>query len=69
MNNHNNCFTCEHKANPDGGWCYMFKSGPNEVCAKHTQFAMELVTQREPLPNAFFQVPVGTKVKINFRGL
>ncbi len=69
MTNPNNCSTCEHKSNPDGGWCYMFKSEPNEVCAKHTPFAMELVTQREPHPNAFFQVPKGTKVKINFRGL
>lgn len=34
--NPNNCETCSHRAYPDGGWCYMFRHEPTEVCAKHT---------------------------------
>jgi hypothetical protein len=34
--NPNNCATCEHKQHPDGGWCYMFRHEPMEVCMEHT---------------------------------
>ena len=34
--NPNNCETCAHKLNPDGGWCYMFRDEPTEVCMQHT---------------------------------
>lgn len=34
--NPNNCATCEHKRNPDGGWCYMFRDEPNDICMQHT---------------------------------
>lgn len=34
--NPNNCGACDHKRSPDGGWCYMFRDEPTEVCAKHT---------------------------------
>lgn len=34
--NPNNCSTCDHKANPDGGWCYMFRDEPSAVCKRHT---------------------------------
>ena len=34
--NLNNCATCLHKQNPDGGHCYMFRFEPTEMCAKHT---------------------------------
>ena len=34
--NPNNCDMCEHKQNPDGGWCYMFSDEPKEVCMQHT---------------------------------
>lgn len=30
--NPNNCATCEHKENPQGGFCYMFKDEPISVC-------------------------------------
>jgi hypothetical protein len=36
MSNPNNCAACDHKKHPDGGWCYMFRHEPTEVCAKHT---------------------------------
>lgn len=36
MPNPNNCNTCKHKQNPDGGWCYMFRDEPTEVCMQHT---------------------------------
>lgn len=36
MSNPNNCSTCGHKQNPDGGYCYMFKDEPSEVCMQHT---------------------------------
>ena len=34
--NPNNCATCRHKQNPDGGHCYMFRFEPAEMCAQHT---------------------------------
>lgn len=34
--NPNNCSTCLHKLLPEGGWCYMFKDEPTEVCMQHT---------------------------------
>jgi hypothetical protein len=34
--NPNNCETCKHKSHPDGGWCYMFRREPTEVCMQHT---------------------------------
>lgn len=36
MTNPNNCETCDHKKNPDGGHCYMFRDAPTEVCYVHT---------------------------------
>jgi hypothetical protein len=36
MSNPNNCATCRHKADPDGGWCYMFKAEPAGRCYQHT---------------------------------
>lgn len=32
----NNCAHCDHKRNPDGGWCYMFRVEPKGPCAQHT---------------------------------
>jgi len=34
--NPNNCSTCDHIKNPDGGHCYMFRTEPDEVCMQHT---------------------------------
>ena len=34
--NPNNCASCRHKQNPDGGHCYMFRFEPTEMCAQHT---------------------------------
>lgn len=34
--NPNNCAGCKHKQHPDGGWCYMFRDEPTDVCMKHT---------------------------------
>lgn len=31
-----NCSTCDHKKNPDGGWCYMFRQEPEFTCQIHT---------------------------------
>jgi len=36
VTNPNNCQTCEHIKNPDGGHCYMFKDEPKDVCMVHT---------------------------------
>ncbi len=36
MRNPNNCKTCGHSQQPEGGHCYMFKTAPVEVCMKHT---------------------------------
>jgi len=36
MSNLNNCAKCDHKANPQGGWCYMFRDEPTVVCLCHT---------------------------------
>lgn len=37
MTNPNNCATCQHKRNPEGGWCYMFRHEPTEVCNIHSR--------------------------------
>ena len=34
--NPNNCSTCDHIKNPDGGHCYMFRTEPDERCMQHT---------------------------------
>lgn len=34
--NPNNCATCRHKAYPEGGFCYMFRNEPEDVCMQHT---------------------------------
>lgn len=34
--NPNNCEMCDHKKNPDGGHCYMFKDEPDKICYQHT---------------------------------
>ena len=50
--NPNNCASCRHKQNPDGGHCYMFRFEPTEMCAQHTsqihalQQARALATRR-----------------------
>lgn len=36
MTNPNNCGMCKHKANPEEGWCYMFKDEPEAICLKHS---------------------------------
>ena len=36
MSNQNNCASCDHKHNPDGGWCYMFRAEPVQVCGLHS---------------------------------
>lgn len=36
MSNPNNCGACDHKRNPDGGWCYMFRDEPQATCLQHT---------------------------------
>ena len=36
MSNPNNCETCDHKRIPQGGWCYMFRDEPADVCGVHT---------------------------------
>jgi hypothetical protein len=35
--NPNNCSTCVHKKDPDGGWCYMFRNEPTDVCNLHSE--------------------------------
>lgn len=41
--NPNNCETCRHKQNPDGGHCYMFRDAPNERCMQHTGLKVALI--------------------------
>ena len=36
MSSVNNCQHCDHKQNPGGGWCYMFRVEPQGPCAKHS---------------------------------
>ena len=31
------CNTCEHKMNPQGGWCYMFEDEPGFDCKIHSE--------------------------------
>ena len=33
--NENMCELCDHKKNPDGGWCYMFRFEPTHACVQH----------------------------------
>lgn len=40
MTNPNNCATCKHKQNADGGWCYMFRDEPTDVCGIHSRRGM-----------------------------
>lgn len=61
MENPNNCETCKHKQHPDGGWCYMFRDEPGEVCMIHSgrrlsEFAREIVAQQVPLGHEFASV-------------
>ena len=42
MTNPNNCADCDHKRNPQGGWCYMFRDEPKEVCLKHTALPAQI---------------------------
>ena len=61
MENPNNCETCKHKQHPDGGWCYMFRDEPTEVCMIHSgrctsTFARDLVAQQVPLGHEFASV-------------
>ncbi len=37
MSNPNNCETCRHKPNGEGGWCYMFRDEPSDTCYAHTE--------------------------------
>lgn len=32
----NNCGTCAHLGNKDGGHCYMFEEAPTVICMKHS---------------------------------
>ena len=41
--NPNNCAACDHKMHPDGGWCYMFRNEPTDVCYQHTARYARLV--------------------------
>ena len=34
--NPNNCSTCDFKARPQGGHCYMFREPPKKACGQHT---------------------------------
>lgn len=36
MSNPNNCAACKYKQMPDGGWCYMFRHPPTDICMQHT---------------------------------
>lgn len=31
----NNCATCNHKRDPQGGHCYMFREEPTFLCMQH----------------------------------
>ena len=44
IRNPNNCASCDHKRHPDGGWCYVFRDEPREVCMQHTA----RIAQRSP---------------------
>jgi hypothetical protein len=48
--NPNNCATCDHKLNPDGGHCYMFRDEPSDVCMQHTaRFLFERLQDYLPM--------------------
>ena len=53
--NPNNCATCRHKQNPDGGHCYMFRFEPTEMCAQHTSQIHALQTLRMPFGRRVFE--------------
>ena len=38
MTNPNNCATCDHSEDPEGGHCYMFKRAPQSACGQHTGY-------------------------------
>ena len=62
MNNPNNCSTCDHKKTPQGGWCYIFRNEPTEVCMKHTGIPPELVAANK-LADIFEQI----RSRVNIR--
>lgn len=39
----NNCATCTHKRNPQGGHCYMFREEPAGLCMQHQDRKPKLV--------------------------
>ena len=43
MSNPNNCAACDHKGDPQGGWCYMFRDEPMATCAKHTALGVHWI--------------------------
>lgn len=44
------CTSCDHKKNPDGGYCYMFEQRPaDDWCFHHTM----LKTLPEPVRSIF----------------
>lgn len=44
--NQSRCETCQHKQNPQGGWCYMFEVEPVKVCVQHTDPAQKITNTR-----------------------
>lgn len=42
MTNPNNCAECGRSRNQQGGWCYMFRDEPHEVCMKHTALPAQI---------------------------
>lgn len=70
MANPNNCATCDHKRIPDGGYCYMFRDAPTEVCAQHTGHSFK-VFQRDMLrkiAEAFSPTPPLTCISCGAEG-
>ena len=61
--NPNNCASCRHKQNPDGGHCYMFRFEPTEMCAQHTRIT-ELESQ---LAQRFDAADMATAAAQGFR--
>ena len=53
--NPNNCATCKHKQNPDGGHCYMFRLEPTEPCAQHTSQIHTLQAMRMQFGRRVFE--------------
>ena len=61
--NPNNCASCRHKQNPDGGHCYMFRFEPTEMCAQHARIT-ELESQ---LAQRFDAADMATAAAQGFR--